>query len=97
MATRSIWKGPFIREDFFQEILNSDKNLLKTTSRNSLILPCLIGKNVHVDNGKFYIPINITEDMLGHKLGEFVPTRLRHIYKNKAKKKINNGTKIKSK
>jgi len=87
MSTRSTWKGPFIRENFFQEILNSDKNVLKTTSRNSSILPCLIGKILHVHNGKFFIPVTVTEDMLGHKLGSFVSTRLRHVYKNKVKNK----------
>jgi small subunit ribosomal protein S19 len=87
MATRSTWKGPFIREDFFQEIFSSDKNTLKTTSRNSSILPCLIGKVLHIHNGKFFIPITVTDDMLGHKLGAFVPTRLRHVYKNKIKNK----------
>ncbi len=87
MSTRSTWKGPFIRENLFQEIFNSDKNVLKTTSRNSSILPCLIGKILHIHNGKFFIPVTVTEDMLGHKLGSFVFTRLRHVYKNKVKNK----------
>jgi len=83
MSNRSLWKGPFITNKFFDEIKKSSKNFLKTTSRASVILPCLIGKTVHVHNGKFYIPIFISEDMVGHKLGEFVLTRLRHIYKKK--------------
>jgi len=95
MATRSIWKGPFINNTFFQEISLSNKNTLKTTTRNTVILPFLIGKSILVHNGKFFIPVYILEEMVGHKLGEFVPTRLRHVYKPKKKK--NNGTKIKSK
>jgi len=94
MPTRSLWKGPFISNDFFQEIKKSSKNYLKTTSRSSVVLPCLIGKTINVHNGKFFIPIFITEDMIGHKLGEFVLTRLRHTYKKKTKI---NGTKSKSK
>ena len=85
MSNRSSWKGPFITNDLFQEIQKSVKNYLKTTSRASVVLPCLIGKTIHVYNGKFFIPTFITEDMVGHKLGEFVPTRLRHVYKKKNK------------
>lgn len=87
MATRSIWKGPFISSSFFDEARLSNKNILKTSSRNIVILPFLIGKSVRVHNGKIFIPISITEEMVGHKLGEFVVTRLRHIYKPKKKKK----------
>jgi small subunit ribosomal protein S19 len=93
MTKRSSWKGPFIKNNFFQEVCLSNKNTLKTTSRNSVVLPFLIGKTVSIHNGKFFIPIYINEFMVGHKLGEFVPTRLRHIYKEKKK----NGTKSKSK
>jgi len=83
MAKRSIWKGPFITNDFFQEVRKSSKNYIKTTSRASVVLPCLIGKTIHIHNGKLFIPIFITEDMIGHKIGEFVATRLRHVYKKK--------------
>jgi small subunit ribosomal protein S19 len=69
------------------------KKIFKTTSRNSLVLPFLIGQTVQLYNGKFFIPLFIREDMIGYKLGEFIPTRLRHIYKKKKK----NGSKIKSK
>jgi len=87
MATRSIWKGPFINYNFFDEIRSSSKNMIRTTSRNTVILPFLIGKPILVHNGKIFIPVYITEEMVGHKLGEFVATRLRHIYKEKKKKK----------
>jgi len=55
-------------------------------------LPLLIGRTLQVHNGKFFIPVFVREEMLGHRLGEFVPTRLRHIYKKKK-----NGPKSKSK
>lgn len=84
MAKRSLWKGPYINESFFQEVLLSKKKI-KTTSRSTVILPFLIGKTVQVYNGKFFIPITISEEMIGYKLGEFVLTRLRHVYKKKKK------------
>ena len=84
MAKLSLWKGPYINESFFQEVLLSKKKI-KTTSRSTVILPFLIGKTVQVYNGKFFIPITISEEMVGYKLGEFVLTRLRHVYKKKKK------------
>ena len=87
MAKRSVWKGPFIKENFFKNIYISDKKKIKTTSRDTLILPFLIGRTLQIHNGKFFIPISIREEMVGHKLGEFVNTRLRHIYKKKKTKK----------
>ena len=84
MPKRSLWKGPYINESFFQEVLLSKKKI-KTTSRSTVILPFLIGKTVQVYNGKFFIPITISEEMVGYKLGEFVLTRLRHVYKKKKK------------
>lgn len=86
MAKRSLWKGPFISEKLFNDLYFSKNKKIKTTSRNSLILPFLIGQTIQVHNGKFFIPVTIREEMVGHKLGEFVNTRLRHIYKKKKKK-----------
>ena len=86
MTKRSSWKIPFVKESFFQNVYLSNNKKLKTTSRNTTILPFLIGRTVQVHNGKFFIPISIVEEMVGHKLGEFINTRLRHIYKNKKKK-----------
>lgn len=85
MTKRSLWKGPFIKESFFNEIRLTTIKKIKTTSRNSVVLPFLIGRTVQVHNGKFFIPIKITEEMIGHKLGEFTLTRLRHTYKRKKK------------
>jgi small subunit ribosomal protein S19 len=93
MTKRSVWKGPFFKEEFFNEIRSIKSNKIKTSSRNSVVLPFLINRVVQVHNGKFFIPVTITEEMIGHKLGEFILTRLRHIYKKKKK----NGSKIKSK
>jgi len=87
MAKRSVWKGPFVRENFFRNIYLSDNTKIKTTSRETLILPFLIGRTLQIHNGKFFIPVSIREEMVGHKLGEFVNTRLRHIYKKKKTKK----------
>jgi len=85
MAKRSVWKGPFIESTFVSSIKESKniKKILNTTSRTSMILPFLIGKTVRVHNGKSFVPVKITEEMVGFKLGEFVATRVRHIYKKK--------------
>jgi len=87
MSKRSLWKGPFFDDIFFQKNRQKNKQKVKTTSRNSIILPFLVGKIIQVYNGKFYIPLMLNEDMVGHKIGEFIPTRLRHIYKIKKKAK----------
>jgi len=84
MGKRSLWKGPFICNKIISDLKkNNFLNTVKTTSRSTTVLPFLIGKTVKVHNGKFYISIKVTEEMIGHKLGEFVPTRLRHVYKKK--------------
>ena len=95
MTKRSVWKGPFVDPNFISSIKESKniKKIFKTTSRTSMILPFLVGKTVRVHNGKSFVPIKITEEMVGFKLGEFVVTRVRHLFK---KKKIN-GSKNKSK
>ena len=81
---RSVWKGPFLDLNLFQKL--KKLKTIKTMSRASTILPFMLGKSVAVYNGKKYISIKITEEMLGFKLGSFVMTRLRHVYKkNKTK------------
>lgn len=76
---RSVKKGPFVDIKLSQkiEMLNStnDKKILKTWSRRSTIIPEMIGHTLAVHNGKKFIPVYITENMVGHKLGEFSPTR----------------------
>jgi small subunit ribosomal protein S19 len=76
---RSLKKGPFVDDHLIKkiELLNRrfEKKVVKTWSRRSTILPEMIGHTVAVHNGKKFIPVYITENMVGHKLGEFSPTR----------------------
>lgn len=76
---RSLKKGPFIHQGLLKKIeaMNetNEKRLVKTWSRASTIFPQLIGHTIAVHDGRKHIPVYITEDMVGHKLGEFVPTR----------------------
>ncbi|HHX93516.1 MAG TPA: 30S ribosomal protein S19 [Tenericutes bacterium] len=76
---RSLKKGPFIDEHLLKKVrkLNQEnkKVVIKTWSRRSTIYPDFVGHTIAVHNGKEHVPIYITEDMVGHKLGEFVPTR----------------------
>ena len=76
---RSVWKGPFVEESLIKKVdkLKNDphKKPIKTWSRKSTILPDFVGVSFQIYNGKKFIPITICEDMVGHKLGEFAPTR----------------------
>jgi small subunit ribosomal protein S19 len=76
---RSVKKGPFIQKELAERIQamnrRGDKRVLKTWSRRSTILPDFVGHTVAVHNGNKFIPIYISENMVGHKLGEFAPTR----------------------
>lgn len=77
--SRSLKKGPFISEKLLTKIekMNKEgsKKVLKTWSRASTIFPEMVGHTIAVHDGRKHIPIYITEDMVGHKLGEFAPTR----------------------
>ena len=91
---RSVWKGPFIDEPLFKKVVKSNKVTnkrrppkLTTWSRRSVILPQFIEKTVHVYNGFKMVPLVISEEMVGYKFGEFVPTRTRAVFKKKDKKK----------
>jgi small subunit ribosomal protein S19 len=76
---RSVKKGPFIDAKLMEKIvaLNevNNKKIIKTWARRSTIIPEMIGHTLAVHNGKKFIPVYITENMVGHKLGEFAPTR----------------------
>lgn len=77
--TRSLKKGPFVDYHLLKKIRKmsaSDKRTIKTWSRRSMIIPEMIGLTFAVHNGKHFIPVFITENMVGHKLGEFSPTRV---------------------
>ncbi len=77
--SRSVKKGPFVQERLLKrvEALNeaNDKKVLRTWSRSSTILPVFVGHTIAVHDGRKHVPVYITEDMVGHKLGEFAPTR----------------------
>ena len=77
--SRSIKKGPFVQEKLFAAIVEmnnkNEKKVIKTWSRSSTIFPEFIGHTIAVYDGRKHVPVYVTEDMVGHKLGEFVPTR----------------------
>jgi len=77
--SRSVKKGPFVQPVLLKRVqeLNKtgDKKILKTWSRASTIFPEFVGHTIAVHNGKNHVPVFVTEDMVGHKLGEFAPTR----------------------
>ena len=76
---RSVWKGPFVEESLIKKVdrqkNETNKKPIKTWSRKSTIIPDFIGLSFLIYNGKKFIPLTISEDMVGHKLGEFSPTR----------------------
>ena len=91
--TRSLWKGPFVdgylltKADKLQD--SGRKDVIKTWSRRSTIMPQFVGLTFGVHNGQKHVPVMISEDMVGHKLGEFAPTRTfyGHAADKKAKRK----------
>lgn len=76
---RSLKKGPFIDESLLKKVLQAsekgDKKPIKTWSRRSVIIPQMIGMTIAVHNGRNHVPVFILDEMVGHKLGEFAPTR----------------------
>ncbi|HUA10184.1 MAG TPA: 30S ribosomal protein S19 [Candidatus Acidoferrales bacterium] len=76
---RSLKKGPFVADHLLKKVtqLNEtrEKRVVKTWSRASTIVPAMVGHTIGVHNGKAHVPVYITENMVGHKLGEFAPTR----------------------
>ena len=77
--SRSVKKGPFVQEALYKRVLelnkSGEKKVLKTWSRASTIFPEFVGHTVAVHDGRKHVPVYVTEDMVGHKLGEFAPTR----------------------
>ena len=77
--SRSVKKGPFVQEKLLKKVeaLNdaNDKKVIRTWSRSSTILPAFVGHTIAVHDGRKHVPVYVTEDMVGHKLGEFAPTR----------------------
>ena len=76
---RSIKKGPFIDDHLMKKVLRAketgDRKVIKTWSRRSMIVPDMVGMTFAVHNGRKFIPVFVTENMVGHKMGEFSPTR----------------------
>ena len=91
--SRSIKKGPFVAPELFKRVeeLNKagDKKVLKTWSRSSTIFPSFVGHTIAVHDGRRHVPVYITEDMVGHKFGEFAPSRT--FYGHAADKKAKRG------
>ena len=76
---RSIKKGPFVAPELLKRVIQlneaGEKKVLKTWSRSSTIFPEFVGHTIAVHDGREHVPVYVTEDMVGHKLGEFAPTR----------------------
>ncbi|MFQ5900740.1 MAG: 30S ribosomal protein S19 [Thermodesulfobacteriota bacterium] len=89
---RSVKKGPFVDESLLEKIKKANetnaKKIIKTWSRRSTIIPDMIGHTMAVHNGKKFIPVFISENMVGHKLGEFSPTRMFHGHAGSKKGKM---------
>jgi small subunit ribosomal protein S19 len=79
-VSRSIKKGPFIEKSLYKKILemskSTERRMIKTYSRCSTIIPEMVGITISVYNGKTWVPVYVTENLVGHKLGEFAPTRI---------------------
>lgn len=89
---RSLKKGPFIDDHLLRKVNSAvearSKKVIKTWSRRSMIIPEMVGLTIAVHNGRKFIPVFITENMIGHKLGEFSPTRTFHGHSGVKKVKV---------
>ena len=91
--SRSLKKGPYVETRLLERVTkmneSGDKEVIKTWSRRSTVLPEFVGQTFAVHNGRKFLPVFVTENMVGHKLGEFAPTRTfyGHAADKKAKKK----------
>ncbi len=92
--SRSIKKGPFVEEKLYNRVADmnakGEKRVLKTWSRSSTIFPEFVGHTIAVHDGRKHVPVYVVEDMVGHKLGEFAPTRT---FKGHAGSKTSNNGK----
>jgi len=89
-VSRSLKKGPFVDTPLLEKVeamnRSSEKRVIKTWSRRSTVVPEMVGHTVAVHNGRKFIPVYITENMVGHRLGEFAPTRFFKGHTTKAEK-----------
>jgi len=87
---RSVKKGPFVDQHLEKKVeamnVKNEKKVIKTWSRRSTVIPEMVGHTIAVHNGRKFIPVYVTENMVGHKLGEFAPTRLFKGHTTKAEK-----------
>ena len=92
--SRSLKKAPYVEEKLFNRVVamneKNEKKVLKTWSRSSTVFPEFIGHTIAVHDGRKHVPVYVTEDMVGHKLGEFAPTRT---FKGHAGSKTSNNGK----
>lgn len=76
---RSLKKGPYVYHKLIKKLIkvksSKKKGVIKTWSRSSMIIPQMVGETIAVHNGRTFVPVYVTENMVGHKLGEFAPTR----------------------
>ena len=90
--SRSVKKGPFVHEGLMKKIIEmnkaKDKKVVKTWSRSSTIFPEMIGHTIAVHDGRKHVPVYISEDMVGHKLGEFALTRTYRGHASEKKSKV---------
>jgi small subunit ribosomal protein S19 len=90
---RSLKKGPYVQPSLQRRVdrlaQGSAKQIVRTWSRRSMITPEMIGMNFHVHNGKLFMPVFVTENMVGHRLGEFAPTRKQAVHA--ADRKVRKG------
>jgi len=95
--SRSIKKGPFVDDHLSKKVaaLNAsrEKKVVKTWSRRSTIIPDMVGHTIAVHNGRKFIPVYVAENMVGHKLGEFSPTRTFHQHSGARKAEVKPGAK----
>ncbi len=89
---RSIKKGPYVEESLMRKLRRAmdtgEKKVIKTWSRRSTITPDMVGLTFAVHNGRKFMPVFVTENMVGHKLGEFSPTRTFHTHSGDRKAKV---------
>ena len=89
---RSLRKGPFVDEHLLNKVRSAEeagsKKIIKTWSRRSMVIPEFIGHTLAVHNGRKFVPVFVTENMIGHKLGEFAPTRTFHQHSGDRKGKV---------
>ncbi|MEN8146864.1 MAG: 30S ribosomal protein S19 [Campylobacterota bacterium] len=89
---RSVKKGPFVDDHLMKKVLKAkeegNKKPIKTWSRRSMVLPEMIGLTLNVHNGRQFIPVYLTENHIGYKLGEFAPTRTFKGHKGSVQKKV---------